>query len=184
MKCVRLDFKIQNWVCESCAASDSRKKWQRRWEKDEMEALHGPNNHMYPYLEGDSHAQLVSPYLEPLKKISTWYPYFFLWKPLARTPCPIIFFSITTALSQRSSKTTLFSKTSDSQWMCSTSSVSTAKRIDSAGRTAIHLNIQSCWVRMGRHGISILPLLNRPMHGSEDIRPSAGRWPPIAITFS
>ena len=82
MKCVRLDFKIQNWVCESCAASDSRKKRQRRWEKDEMEALHGPNNHMYPYLEGDSHAQLVSPYLEPLKKISTWYPYFFLWKPL------------------------------------------------------------------------------------------------------
>ena len=35
-----------------------------------MEALHGPNNHMYPYLEGYSHAQLVSPYLEPLKKIS------------------------------------------------------------------------------------------------------------------
>ena len=33
-----------------------------------MEALHEPNNHMYPYLEGDSHAQLVSPYLEPLKK--------------------------------------------------------------------------------------------------------------------
>ena len=32
MKCVRLDFKIQNWVCESCTASDSRRKWQKKWD--------------------------------------------------------------------------------------------------------------------------------------------------------
>ena len=26
IRCVRLDFKIQDWVCESCAASDNRRK--------------------------------------------------------------------------------------------------------------------------------------------------------------
>ena len=50
--------------------------------RDETEALHRLNNFIYPYLEVYSHTQLVSLSLEPLKKNLTWYPYFFLWKPL------------------------------------------------------------------------------------------------------
>ena len=69
MECVRLEFRVQNRVCESCVASDSRRKRQKRWNR----AKGGPNDRIYPYLEVYSHEQLVSPSLEPLKKISTWY---------------------------------------------------------------------------------------------------------------
>ena len=57
-------------------AEEMRKRWNQSFAR--------MNKFVYPYLEVYSHTQLVSPSLEPLKKISTWYPYFFLVK----TPCP------------------------------------------------------------------------------------------------
>ena len=41
--------------------------------RNEMGLDNRPNHMIYTYLEGDSHTQLVSPSLEALKKISTWY---------------------------------------------------------------------------------------------------------------
>ena len=69
MECVRLEFRVQNWVCKSCIASNSHRKQQKRWNR----AKGRPNDRIYPYLEVYSHKQLVSPSLEPLKKILTWY---------------------------------------------------------------------------------------------------------------
>ena len=69
MECVHLEFRVQNWVCESCIASDSHRKQQKRWNR----AKGGPNDRIYPYLEVYSHEQLVSPSLKPLKKNLTWY---------------------------------------------------------------------------------------------------------------
>ena len=60
-KCVCLEFRVQNWVCELCVTSNSRRKRQKRWNR----AKGGPNDHIYPYLEVYSHKQLVSPSVEP-----------------------------------------------------------------------------------------------------------------------
>ena len=69
MECVGLEFRVHNWVCESCVASDSRRNRQKQWNQPKD----GPNDLIYPYLEIYSHVKLVSPSLESLKKISTWY---------------------------------------------------------------------------------------------------------------
>ena len=53
---------VQHWIV---AGNDRR---------NEMGLDNRPNHMIYTYLEGDSHAQLVSPSLEALKKFLTWYP--------------------------------------------------------------------------------------------------------------
>ena len=80
MECVRLEFSVQNWVCESCVASDSHRKQQKRWNRPKD----GPNDLIYPYLEIYSHNQLVSRVLK--RNFDVICLIFFLSPPWSSTP--------------------------------------------------------------------------------------------------